>query len=186
MIGEPTKSTDDDARCEPRTSVFVMATLYAGAGSSAVKVRDVSPAGALIEGGVVPPPGTQVCLCRAGLTITGTIVWSRGDRAGLRFESRTSVAEWLPRGGALAPQQRVDEIVQQVKASGPARPLSRRDVPTFQSATISDVELTQLALALESLAEDLAGDAGVTTRHMEKLQTLDVAVQALRKLAAER
>lgn len=163
-----------------------MATLYAGSGSSPVKVRDLSSTGALIEGGVIPAPGTNVRLCRGSLNIMGEVVWCRGERAGLRFESSLSVAEWLPGGRALAPQQRVDEIVQQVKASGAIGSHSAGHFATLQSSTVSAAELTQLRVALESLAEDLAADRDIVKRHVPKLQTLDITAQALRKLAAER
>lgn len=185
VIAELTKPSHCDARGEPRTSLFVMGTLYTDSGSSPVKVRDLSPGGALIEGGVIPLPGTNVRLCRGSLNITGKIVWCRGGRAGLRFESRLSVAEWLPGGQAIAPQQRVDEVVQQVKASGmPALAIGPR--PTLQSEKLSAVELTRLRVAIESLADDLATDPDVVKRHMAKLQTLDLVAQALRKLALER
>ncbi len=186
MIAELTKPARRDARREPRTSLFAMATLYAGLGSWAVKVRDLSSRGALVEGGDIPPPGTSVRLCRGSLTIMGEIVWCRAGRAGLRLESSLAIAEWLPGSRATAPQQRVDEIVQQVRASGTMPSLSPGHHPTLQSNKLSAVELTRLRIAIEALAEDLAADAHVVNRHMSKLQTLDVAAQALGKLAAER
>ena len=186
MIAELSKFAVSDARREPRTSLFVMATLYVGSGSSPVKVRDLSSAGALIEGGAIPPPGTSVRLCRGSLNITGEIVWHSGGRAGLRLESSISVAEWLPGRQATAPQQRVDEIVQQVKASGTAGSVSLQNVPEFQSSKLSALELTRLRVAIESLAEELAADPDIVKRHMAKLQTLDLAAQAFGKLAAGR
>ena len=163
-----------------------MATLYAASGSSPVKVRDVSPRGALIEGGVNPHPGTSVRLCRGSVSITGEVVWRQGERAGLLFESNLVVAEWLPGGRAVTPQRRVDELVQHVKASATATTRSSGNIPTVQPCKLSALELTQLRVAIESLAEDLATDPDIVKRHMAKLQTLDLAAQALGKLAAGR
>jgi hypothetical protein len=57
---------------------------------------------------------------------------------------------------------------------------------TFASGKLSALELTRLCVGLEKLSEDLASDAHVVQRHITKLQYLDLAAQALRKLAAER
>ena len=161
-----------------------MATLYTASGSWPIKVRDLSSGGALIEAGVIPPPGTSVRLCRGSLNIMGEIVWCRGERAGLRFESSVSVSEWLPRG--RTPQQRVDSIFQEAKATKAAHSLASDTQPTPSPSKLSEVDLTQLRVAIESLAEDLAADPDVMDRHMLKLQSLDIAAQAFRKLAAER
>lgn len=173
-----------DARREPRTSLFVMATLYSELACTPVKVRDVSSTGALLDGKDLPPPGAKVRLCRGSLTIAAKIAWSQGGRAGVQFESTASVAEWLP-GVQKAHQRGVDEIVEQLKSSGLGRSVTSGS-PAVLSAKLDAVELTQIRIAVESLAEDLAGDAEVVRRHMAKLQALDLAAQALGKLAAER
>lgn len=185
MTPEPAAAFGCEAQREPRTNVFVMAAIYAEAGSTPVKVRNVSPGGALIEGAVIPPPGSQVRLCRGSLSVTAEIAWSEDGRAGLHFESAVCVADWLPGGRATRHQQWADEMIQQVKAphlvpvAGGARPESQPD-------EVSAVELTRLTEAIESLAEDLVRDPEVVKRHMLKLQTLDLAAQTLRKLAAGR
>jgi hypothetical protein len=171
-------------RREPRKSMFVMATLYAATGSAPVKVRDMSSAGALIEGGVIPAPGTTIRLCRGSLSVTGKVAWSKEARAGLSFDSTVSPDDWLPTGKAPAPQQRVDEMVQQVKGSmgnqaAITAPLS------VEPASVTALELTRLRRAIEELADDLAEDDAVLARHGAKLQTLDHAAQLLRKLATQ-
>ena len=162
------------------------ATLSVGSDSFPVKLRDLSSEGALIEGVILPTSGTNVCLSRGSLNVVAEVVWCRAGRAGLRFESSVSVAEWLPQGRALAAQQRVDQIVQQVKASRTETLASPKHLPTFQSRKVGALELTRLRVALETLAEDLAADPDIVKRHMTKLQTLDLVAQALTKLAAER
>lgn len=164
--------------------MFVMATIYAGTGSAPVKVRDMSSGGALIEGAVIPSPGTEVRLCRGSLNIMGEVVWCKDARAGLRFESNVSVADWLPSGRAPAAQQRVDELVQQAQASKIVHAAPADD--PLKPREVTALELTRLRRAIESLAEDLAEDKAIMERYASKLQTLDLAAQALRKLAAER
>lgn len=174
-----------DARHEQRTSLFVMATLHADSGSCPVKVRDLSSAGALIEGAVIPPEGMSVRLVRGALTVLGQIMWSRSGRAGLRFDASVAVTDWLPGGRTSLPQQRVDEIVQQVKSAASFNPELPSTQEVIEPKKVSTTELKQLGDAIESLANDLAADPHVTIRHTEKLQILDVVAQTLRKLAIE-
>ncbi|HET9429515.1 MAG TPA: PilZ domain-containing protein [Allosphingosinicella sp.] len=172
---------------EPRTNLFIMATIQADSGSGPVRVRNLSPTGALIEGPVLPEAGTRARLSRGGLSVMGGIVWNNAGRAGVRFESTVSVAEWLPEGRAAMTQQRVDEIVQQVTTrKGDADPAALGAVPASRSTGPKASDLRQLKLAILSLAEDLAADPAFVERHGTKLQTLDMAAEALGKLAAER
>ncbi len=186
MTPEYTNSTRPEARGEPRTSLFVMATLYAGSQSSPVMVRDLSPGGALIEGGVIPASGTSIRLCRGALKIAGEVMWCRGRRAGLRFGSGLQVNDWLPGRRSLQSSQYVDEIFHQVRASPIGDMHSARQIATLQSSIPSAEELDGLIVAIESLADDLIADPELVKRHAVKLQTLDLAAQALRKLAAAR
>lgn len=171
-----------ESRRQPRTNMFVMATLYSEAGSAPVKIRNLSPTGALVEGGVLPPPAARVSLSRGSLTIVGSVVWRTDARAGLKFEGTAAVADWLPNGTRSAPQQRVDEIVQQFKAAPDAQPIST----DAALRPVTALELARAKKQIESLAEDLAEDLEVVVRHGSKLQSLDLAAQLLGKLAAER
>jgi hypothetical protein len=172
-----------DQRSEPRTNMFVMATIASGSGSGPVKVRNLSPGGALVEGGILPTPGTRIILNRADLSMHGKVVWSASGRAGLRFESLADVAQWLPAGVNSHGQQRVDQLVQQIKAS--PRPAYPPQAPAIMiPAAISFDDLRQVKKALESLAEDLACDPDVIARHCSRLQALDLAAQLLDKLLA--
>ena len=177
--------TEPEGRVSARTNLFVMAAICAGHGSEPVKVRNLSAKGALIEGATLPQAGAQVRLCRADLNIDGEIIWCRGGRAGLRFNSAVAVADWLPQGPAKASQERVDRLVQEFKTSGDAWAPSPA-VGEVPGETITAAEFLQLKAAIESLAEDLAADAAIVERHLSKLQTLDIVAQALGKLAAAR
>jgi hypothetical protein len=184
-VAEHKKASEYDARREPRTSLFVMATLYFDSGSAPVKVRDLAPRGALIEAGAIPNPGTRVRLCRGSFSVTGEVVWQKAQRGGLRFDSSVSVTDWLP-GGAMAHQASVDRKVQQVKFSESTQSLAPSASRPLSYSKLSAKDLIELRVAIESLADDLAGDSDVVQRHSSKLQTLDLAVQLLKRLVAER
>lgn len=174
-----------EADREPRTNLFVMATIYAETGSAPVKLRNMSSRGALIESGVIPPVGSQLRLCRGSLSAIAEVIWANNGQAGLRFDSTVFVADWLARSPTNTGQQRVDLIFQQAKDSA-LPPTSAADTLVNEPRTVTSADLVQLRQAVESLANDLAGDPELLQRHMLKLQTLDLVAQALGRLAAER
>lgn len=162
--------------------MFVMASLIARSASGPVRVRNLSSTGALIEGAVIPASGERVHLRRAGATVAGEVVWSRDGRAGLRFDSRITVENWLPLGTNCSAQQRVDEVVQGWKIGARnAAPSTANGI--VHADSISAVALTNLCEEIQTLANDLAGDDAIVQRHLAKLQTLDTTAQVLRKLA---
>lgn len=169
------------ARVELRANMFVLATISSGSASGPVKIRNMSPSGALIEGAALPSVGARVELRRGGSSMGGAVVWSLDGKAGLRFDGRVDVAEWMP-GGHVG-QQRVDSVIEQLK-SGAARMPAPEDKSLLRSNKPAAADLRQLARALDSLADDLADDFSVVNRLGAKLQALDIASQVLRKLAA--
>ena len=182
-MNQPARS---ETRLTARTNLLVMAVICAGLGSEPVKVRNLSTNGALIEGAVLPQPGTQVRLCRADLNVEGEVVWCKDGRAGVQFGSCVVVADWLPQGSAKTGQQRVDRLVQKLKSDGLSASPSSVAIGENDRQDLSAQELIHLRGAVESLAEDLAADTAVVERHFSKLQTLDIVAQALGKLAAAR
>lgn len=182
QIIEPDRT---DTRRGPRTSLFVMAVMYAGNASAPVKLRDVSAGGALVEGALIPTPGTKISLRRGSLVVTGEVAWQKDGRAGLSFDTRVSVGDWLPSAKVPAAQQRVDEAVQQIKSSMLGRAPGAISLP-LESVPVTASELRGLRRAIESLADDLSDDPAVVARHAAALQTLDLAVQILSRLVADR
>jgi hypothetical protein len=159
---------------EPRTNMFVLATLYAGGASAPVKIRNLSPTGALIEGKRIPPPATKVSLRRGSLAVSGQVMWCGDGRAGLNFEAPAAVAHWLPGGEALIKQARVDAIF---NGSGG---LAASDAAPDATTPFEIVKVQRLLL---SLAEALADDAQAVVRYAAELQALDVAAELLAQMA---
>src|SRR4051812_20135059 len=102
-----------DSRGESRTSIYLAAVLYCDGISSAVKIRNISATGALLEGEGLPAAGALVQLIRGGLIAHGLVAWSDSGRCGLRFSGTIDVPHWRM---INSDQQRVDEVVRLVKA----------------------------------------------------------------------
>ena len=176
-------SADEGAagnRVAERSNMFVMAALTAGSGSGPVRIRNMSRGGALIEGAVIPPQGSQVRLSRATLVVTGEVVWCRENKAGVRFDCAICVAEWLPGGKHRTGQQRIDEIVFGYKNGA-----ATAEPPAEQVGNGGDVaeELKLLQNSLNTAAEELAGDPAMSARSLIALQAIDMAAQKLGTLA---
>ena len=163
--------------------MFIMATIYGESGAAPVRLRNLSSTGALIEGPALPQPGIRVRLSRGSLSVWGDVAWQKNGRAGVRFESTVSVAEWLPRGRAGSAQQRVDEIVELTR-----RATARAPVENLSSlrSNFDTSELQQLKLDVQALSEALAADRHVVERHGSKLQILDIVAKVLAKVAQGR
>lgn len=174
---------ESKARREPRTNLFAMGTIYADGASTAVRVRNLSPTGAMVEGAVLPRPGGRVRLCRGSLEVSAQIVWCRDGAAGLRFDSAVTVADWLPRGRAIAPQQRSDEVFHQARVGGS---VCSPDAPTCSPNKLGALDLIRMKQAIQSLALELAGDSAVVERYASKLQVLEMAAETLGKIATQR
>ena len=177
LPAEPDERAADE-RGEGRSNIFLVATIYAAQGSGPVRIRNMSPGGALVEGGALPSEGSPVRLSRGSLGVAGCIAWQSGNRAGVRFDCRVAVADWLPRGHR-PPQQAIDEAVHAYR-SGARMPPARSPAPVVDLRA----ELTGLEQTLRRIAEQLARDSAVCERHLTGIQSIDVAAQKLAGLAA--
>lgn len=173
-------------RLEHRSNLFVIATLSAQSDSTPVRIRNMSQTGALVEGGALPCAGSSVRLSRGSLTVSADVVWLAKGRAGLKFTGSICISDWLPSAQRNPRQQYVDEIVYQSKlgsgtvaTSAALRPLSGQ--PPSSERVI--LELVNIKVSLERVADELASDPETPARHAFSLQVLDFAVQSLAKLA---
>jgi hypothetical protein len=174
-------SRELEARSSRRTNLFVAAMLYSEGGNSPAKIRNLSEYGALVEASVLPPAGTLVRVCRGSLAVRGQIVWQRGGRAGLKFDSAIAVADWLPTG-ITRHQSQVDAMVHHVKTGCAARePASPGSRPAAESVQI---QLEAAAASLERMADELCSDPHVLVHHHRTLQQFEILVQRLRRICA--
>jgi PilZ domain len=170
-------------RQERRSNIFVIATLYTAAGSTPVRIRNMSGAGALIEGAVLPPVGAAVRLARGSMATKGEIVWLDDGRAGVRFSPATNLADWLPTGKTASAQQLADEVAFHARLGALSNSLEA--APLQSPAEVADLadELRQIGRSLERAGEALASDVVVASFHAASLQVIDAAAQSLAKLA---
>jgi hypothetical protein len=169
-------------RLEARSNIFVMAALYVGAASTAVRIRNMSRSGALVEAGTLPVAGTQVRLSRGSISVTGEIMWVDRQKAGVRFDTPTSPNDWLPGGKRGAGQQMADELAHQARLGAGLR--SPAPSAPVHAPDLSE-ELLRLHLVLTRAGEELASNDGLAANHLLALQEIDVAAQRLARLAAE-
>ena len=178
---------ESDARLAARTNMFIAAAMYVAGASSPVKVRNLSPGGALIETSVAPIPGTVLKLCRGSLLASGRVVWSANNRIGLEFEATISVSDWMA-PQVNSGQAQVDALIARSRAEGrssePIISLVQREPSIGWDARV--LEISNL---IGALGDSLASDSETVSRHGVELQKIDQVLQmleGLRRTAPER
>ncbi|HEX5237455.1 MAG TPA: PilZ domain-containing protein [Sphingomicrobium sp.] len=168
---------DSDQRSQERSNVFLAATLLGGARPTAVRIRNISVSGALVEAPSLPSPGTAVRLVRGDLSARGMIAWVSASHGGLTFLGPIDVEAWVKRVGHSG-QQRVDGVVAALRSSGPVPPdlLDGRGADTLRS----------ISAELDEVCENLATSAEVSIAVGEQLLKLDSIAHALRQIASDR
>ena len=173
----PEPATAAEQRIERRSNLFVIAALHWRPGVPApVRIRNLSPRGALIEGPGLPAAGTSVRLSRGGLCADGQLMWRDDVHAGVCFADAVRVADWLPREMRNAAQQRVDETLYEVRAAPSASP----GVATLVQAA---PDYAAISRSLLEAGEELVADPAIAGRHAGALQAIAIAVHALARLA---
>ena len=174
----------------PRTKLLLAATVEDAIGRSAVRIRDLSEGGALLEGARLPAVGERLTLSRADLAMPATVAWRTGERCGIRFERAISVAQWAAglrvASASHEGQARVDAIQAAVRAGTPPAPAPAPppDTATGELAHRLAEEIDYVARLLETMGDALVDEPAVLHRHPQTLQGFDLATQILRHLAA--
>jgi hypothetical protein len=164
-------------RSEGRSNVFITATLDCGAGLLPVRIRNISPKGALIDGSSLPAVGTRVRLQRGRLAEAGELAWAGKGQCGVTFDREIDVPSWVRRVGH-AGQRRVDQVVAALRNSDATAAELEDDTHPDSLAAIS--------AALDELCERLAKTPGVAADFGDELLSLDTIAQSLRRLATGR
>lgn len=165
-----------DQRSHGRSNVFLTAVLDSGAARSAVRIRNLSASGALVEATGLPPVGTAVRIVRGDLSASGTLAWADAGHAGISFSAEIDVATWVRRVGHGG-QQRVDGVVAALRNSAP---------PPNHPKSTSAESLPEISAALDKLCEDLAASASLSVELGEQLLKLDSIAHAVRRIASGR
>jgi hypothetical protein len=166
----------EDPRSNPRSNVFLMATIDAGAASHPVKVRNLSVHGALLEGAGLPPAGTVAWLRRGSLQVEGSIAWRDQTNCGIRFESPIDVEQWVRRVGARE-QQTIDAAIADIRAG------SCGQQSAFHSPRSRRVLLAGASAELLQISERIAAMPGLSVELAEELMKLEVLAHSLKSVA---
>ena len=162
-----------DNRSQGRSNVFLAASLVCGAGQLPVRIRNLSQAGALLDGGSLPPAGSKARLVRGRLSADGEIAWVAQGQAGMRFTGEIDVAAWVARVGHPG-QQRVDAAIA----------AHRRDEPFPASVQAGEPSsLAAISEELNAICNRLAASPSIVAELGEELVKLDALASALQQLA---
>ncbi|HVF36725.1 MAG TPA: hypothetical protein VNA29_02140 [Sphingomicrobium sp.] len=177
MISAPAPvSASHEGRQQPRTHLFVAATLYADRGSTPVHIRNMSQTGALVEGEVLPDVGVRVALKRGRLHAVGWIAWRVERKAGVRLEAAVDVSDWMSRPGSNG-QQQVDALLSIVSSDEP-----NASLPTAGNGEVSiETELALLRTDLSGLGAALTADVVLVATHPE-IQAIDISLQRVDRI----
>lgn len=168
--------TDPDQpieRSEARSNVFLAALIDGPGGPLPVRLRNLSPRGALLEGPVLPLGG-EIRLRRGELHVRGRVAWLRDGYCGLQFDSAINVQQWLKRIGHQG-QDRVDRIVASLRAG--ATHLAVDQAPPQDPA--------QIAASLLEIAERLAAMDGLSVEAGEEILKIDILARIIESWAAK-
>jgi hypothetical protein len=91
-----------------RKPVFLSAQLVAGAARLAVRLRNLSEQGALVEGTNLPVAGTVTTFERGDLQVVVTVAWADGGLAGISFGRTLAPSEVLRHIAVPAPRPQGD------------------------------------------------------------------------------
>lgn len=176
----------------PRTNLMLTAAIEAGPLNLSVRIRNLSESGALLEGAAFPEVGERLTLRRLDLEIGATVIWREGSRCGVKFEGKTSVAEWksgtLSASGSCRDQSHVDRIQAAVRAglpiAAPTGPTStgRNDLGNLDARLAE--ELAHVSRILENLGDELIDEPIIVQRHPKALQSFDLTRQILGHLTS--
>ena len=180
-LSQPEETARTDRR-EARTNLLIIATLYFERSSYPVRIRDLSPTGARIEGAGLPIMGSPVTLRRGKLEAKGAAVWKDADRAGLSFSQPIDVTRWLPAKSGTNIGN-AEEFVFELKHAPRSISRGATSDAIIQEPRSDDLrhEIDLVRRGLIELGERLANDIILVATHPE-IQFLDEAVQRLVKI----
>lgn len=161
-------------RSRGRSNVFLTAALNTGSAAVAVRIRNLSAHGALVEASSLPSVGSQVRLVRGQLEAAGELAWEGAGQAGINFTKTIDVPSWVKRVGHRG-QYRVDGVISALRGYGTAPPEMSRADDLNSVVSVSG--------ALDQVCEELAATPNMSIELGEKLLKLDSVAQALRRLA---
>jgi hypothetical protein len=102
-------------RSEPRMTVLLSGELRSRLGTSPCRIHDISRGGACLDADRTYAAGEKVTFVRGGLSVNGTVAWSRGRKFGITFDEPIRATDLLvqmshSRSQAAKPQPAVSAV----------------------------------------------------------------------------
>lgn len=91
-----------------RSHVLMAASIETNNAQVPVKLRNLSPEGALIEGDGLPPIGSPVVFRKKELKLAGRVAWVTAGRAGIAFDALLDPEAVLRHVPSTKPQPKLD------------------------------------------------------------------------------
>lgn len=95
-------------RRSKRSNVLMSASVESGGPAVAVKLRNLSSEGALVEAKGLPDVGAVVLFRKNELALPGRIVWIEGAKAGIAFDSKLPKEDVLRHVPTPRPRHKLD------------------------------------------------------------------------------
>jgi hypothetical protein len=187
MTATTNRDEGPEGRRAARSSMYVAAILCRGGESLQVRIRNMSPTGALIEGAFELADDETVHLVRGALSSEAQVVWCSGGRAGVDFAREVEVKRWLA-PPTNAEQQRVDALVRLVQAGAVPLPVPELEPPAgaaVEQSVQHAEDLNGVRTMLGTLSDALADHPRIIAEHAGAVQSLDIAMQVLAAIADE-
>ena len=89
------ESSNSQNRKNRRSNVLMSASLELSGTSVAVKLRTLSPEGALVEGDRLPVEGASVLFRKGDLSMPGRVAWVNDRQAGVNFAQKLNPDQLL-------------------------------------------------------------------------------------------
>ncbi len=100
-----------------RSHVLMAASIEANGVTIAVKLRNLSADGALVEGAQLPPVDSMVVFRKKELNLAGRVAWVTSGRAGIAFDAKLDPEAVLRHVPATKPQPKLDFRRPRIRAS---------------------------------------------------------------------
>ncbi len=100
-----------------RSHVLMAASIEAGDVTVTVKLRNLSPEGALVEGSELPAVDSPVIFRKKELKLAGRVAWVTAGRAGIAFDALLDPEAVLRHVPTTRPQPKLDFRRPRIKAS---------------------------------------------------------------------
>jgi hypothetical protein len=95
-------------RRSQRSRLLMAATIEASGRIIDVTLRNLSSEGAQVEGSELPVEGSTLLFRKGDLALAGSVIWTKGKQAGIRFEQKLDPAVVL--NHVPAPRKRKSDV----------------------------------------------------------------------------